>query len=77
MNEYVKQAKDFLESCNATMKITQIGCEQNKNWNERVIDRKATFKVFKQIMEIHMQDFEYLFNNNIDEIITKAKEGRE
>ena len=34
MNEYVKQAKDFLESCNATMKITQIGCEQNKNWND-------------------------------------------
>lgn len=24
MSEYVKQAKDFLESCNATMKITYI-----------------------------------------------------
>ena len=35
MNEYVKQAKDFLASCNATMKITQIGCEQNKNWNDK------------------------------------------
>ena len=34
MREYVKQAKDFLKSCNATMKITQIGCEQNKNWND-------------------------------------------
>ena len=33
MNEYVKQAKDFLEACNATMKITWIGCEINKNWN--------------------------------------------
>lgn len=35
MNEYVKQAKDFLKSCGATMKITQIGCEQNKNWNDK------------------------------------------
>ena len=35
MNEYVKQAKDFLKSCNATMKITRIGCEQNKNWNDK------------------------------------------
>ena len=34
MNEYVKQEKDFLESCNATMKITQSSCEQNKNWND-------------------------------------------
>ncbi len=36
MNEYVKQAKDFLKSCNATMKITQIGYEANKNWNENI-----------------------------------------
>ena len=35
MNEYVKQAKDFLESCNATMKITKIGCEQNNDWNDK------------------------------------------
>ena len=34
MSEYVKQAKDFLESCNATMEITQIGYEQNKNWKD-------------------------------------------
>ena len=34
MNEYVAQAKEFLKNCNATMKITKIGCEQNKNWND-------------------------------------------
>lgn len=34
MNEYVKQAKDFLESCNATMQITYLGKGVNKNWNE-------------------------------------------
>ena len=35
MSEYVKQAKDFLASCNATMKITLLGKEVNENWNER------------------------------------------
>lgn len=34
MNEYEKQAKDFLESCNATMSITYLGQAINKNWNE-------------------------------------------
>ena len=34
MSEYVKQAKDFLASCNATMKITHLGKEVNENWNE-------------------------------------------
>lgn len=34
MNEYVAQAKEFLANCNATMKITKIGYEQNKNWND-------------------------------------------
>lgn len=43
MNEYVKQAKDFLKSCNATMKITQIGYEANKNWNENVC--RNTYRV--------------------------------
>ena len=34
MSEYVQQAKDFLESCNATMKITYLGRFKNSNWNE-------------------------------------------
>lgn len=34
MSEYVKQAKDFLVSCNATMKITHLGKETNVNWND-------------------------------------------
>lgn len=34
MSEYLKQAKDFLTSCNATMKITYLGKEVNKMWNE-------------------------------------------
>lgn len=34
MNEYQKQAKDFLESCGATMTITYLNKSANKNWNE-------------------------------------------
>lgn len=34
MSEYVQQAKDFLTSCNATMKMMYLGKEANANWNE-------------------------------------------
>lgn len=34
MTEYQQQAKDFLASCNATMKITYIDDEINKDWND-------------------------------------------
>ncbi len=46
MNECVKQAKDFLTSCNATMKITYLGKEINKMWNEDVYRNtyRATIK---------------------------------
>ena len=35
MREYVKQAKDFLKSCNATMDIMYLGTEVNKDWDEK------------------------------------------
>ena len=46
MNKYVKQAKDFLASCNATMRITYLGKEINKMWNEDVYRNtyRATIK---------------------------------
>lgn len=44
--------------------------------NCRKITREAVQREFKNILEIRMQDMEYLLNNNIDEIIAKAKEGR-
>lgn len=37
MNEYVKQAKDFLTSCNATMKITFLGKDTNRMWGESIL----------------------------------------
>ena len=35
MSKYVKQARDFLESCNATMDIMYLGTEVNKDWDEK------------------------------------------
>ena len=35
MSKYVKQARDFLESCNATMDIIYLGTEVNKDWDEK------------------------------------------
>lgn len=34
MSEYVKQAKYFLASCNATMKMMYLGKEANDNWGD-------------------------------------------
>lgn len=34
MNEYEKQAKDFLDACNAKIKITLVGKEINHLWDE-------------------------------------------
>ena len=35
MNEYIKQAQDFLKSCNATMEISYTGMELNSNWRDK------------------------------------------
>lgn len=36
MSEYVKQAKDFLTSCNAKMTLTYTDRKVNKDWNDNV-----------------------------------------
>lgn len=35
MNEYTKQANDFLEEAKATCKIEFAGCAKNTEWNEK------------------------------------------
>ena len=45
--------------------------------NEKVIDRKAIQRVINEIMDSRVQDFDYIINNNINEIIAEAKKGRE
>lgn len=61
MNEYVKQAREFLEACNATMKITWIGCEINKNWNDNIQRNvyRATIKTPKGVMCVKFWDSAY------------------
>ena len=43
---------------------------------ERVIDEKAVIGVANRIIDDRLQDFGYLIRNNMNEIIAKAKEGR-
>lgn len=45
MDEYVKQAKDFLESANAEMKIEFLGTEANSRWNETEPRNKYRFTI--------------------------------
>lgn len=45
--------------------------------NERILDANAIKKVAKEILENRMIDFEYILENNIDEIIAEAAKGRE
>ena len=45
--------------------------------NERVLDENAIKRVAKEILENRMIDFEYILENNINEIIAEAAKGRE
>ena len=35
MNEYIKQATDFLQKANAKMKIEYVGLAVNKEWEKK------------------------------------------
>ena len=67
MNEYVKQAKDFLESCNAKMKIEYICEDKNKLWNDNVYRNiyRARIKTPLGVMAVTFWDSVYNTENNI------------
>jgi hypothetical protein len=44
--------------------------------NERVLDENSIKRVAREILENRMIDFEYILENNINEIIAEAKKGR-
>lgn len=44
--------------------------------NARTINANAVKEAAKEILESRLQDFEYLIENNINEIIAEAKKGR-
>ena len=61
MSEYVKQAKDFLTSCNATMEITYTGMELNSNWKDKELRNTyfATITTPRGTMKVKFWDSVY------------------
>ncbi|MGN0318699.1 MAG: hypothetical protein ACI4E1_12285 [Lachnospira sp.] len=61
MNEYVKQAQDFLTSCNATMQITYTGISTNKDWDDKKLRNtySVTITTPKGSMKIKFWDSIY------------------
>ena len=61
MNEYVKQAQDFLKSCNATMQITYTGIATNKGWDDKKLRNtySVTITTPKGSMKIKFWDSIY------------------
>lgn len=68
MNEYVKQAKDFLESCNATMKIEYLFEDMNKFWKDNVYRNvyRARIKTPLGVMAVKFWDSAYNTKNKIE-----------
>ena len=77
MDRQWKLGEDMHETDNILDGITFDDVILALHSGERVIDEKAVRRVVKEILEIQMQDFEYILNNNINEIIARAKRGRE
>ena len=44
--------------------------------NERVIDKNVVKRTARDILESRLEDFYYLLDNNIEEIIVEAMKGR-
>lgn len=67
MTEYQKQAKDFLESCNANMEITFVGTEINPNWDDARKRNKYIFAIKTPLgsMTDYFWDSEYNTNRDI------------
>ena len=70
LNEDMHQNDCILDPVTFEQVITALHC------NERVIDRLAVYKVAREILASRIQDFEYLIQNNINEIIAEAAKGR-
>lgn len=77
MDRQWKLGEDMHETDNILDGITFDDVILALHNGERVIDEKAVRRVVKEILESQMQDFEYILNKNINEIIARAKRGRE
>jgi len=76
MDRQWKLGEDMHETDNILDGITFDDVILALHSGERVIDEKAVKRVVQDIMESQMQDFEYILNNNMNEIIKRAKDGR-
>ena len=65
MTEYQRQAKDFLESCNATMKINFVGTETNTNWNETDKRNKYHFTIITPKGKMEGDFWDSIYNTEI------------
>lgn len=67
MNNYEKQAKDFLANCGATMKITYLGEEVNKTWKDSASRNtyRATINTPMGTMAVKFWDSIYNTENNL------------
>lgn len=77
MERQWKLGEDMHETDNMLDGITFDDVILALHSGERVIDERAVRRVVQDILESQMQVFEYILNKNIDEIIKRAKRGRE
>lgn len=68
MNEYIKQAQDFLKSCNAIMEITYTGMELNSNWKDKKLRNTyfATITTPRGTMKVKFWDSVYNTERGIE-----------
>ena len=72
-----KLGEDMIEDDNLMNNITFYDLILALHCNCPVIDENAVRTQLKQILDGIHEDMEYLLENNMDEIISRAKAGRE
>lgn len=77
MDRQWKLGEDMHSSDNVLDPITLNDIILAAHCNERILDENAIKRVAKEILENRMIDFEYILENNINEIIAEAAKGRE
>lgn len=70
LNEDMHQSDCILDPVTFQQVIDAAHC------NEKMLNANAIKRVAREILESRLEDFEYLIQNNINEIIAEAKKGR-
>ena len=67
----LNECDNLLDGFTFEQVITALYC------GEKIIDKKSVKRVIKEILESQLQDLNCLLENNMNEIIKRAKKGRE